>query len=136
MQPPSAILETALYCPDLDAAHHFYGTVLGLPLITRAGNRHLFFRLNQSVLLIFNPAETRLPASNPAMPVPSHGATGPGHMCFAATRPEIDTWRAHLTAHQIPIEAEFDWPSGARSLYIRDPAGNSVEFAEPRLWFA
>ena len=28
-----------------------------------------------------------------------------------------------------------DWPNGARSLYFRDPAGNSVEIAEPRLWF-
>ena len=34
----------------------------------------------------------------------------------------------------LAVEAEFDWPNGARSLYLRDPAGNSVEFAEPRLW--
>ncbi|MGN6582964.1 MAG: glyoxalase/bleomycin resistance/extradiol dioxygenase family protein, partial [Rhizobiaceae bacterium] len=24
--------------------------------------------------------------------------------------------------------------SGGRSIYFRDPAGNSIEFAEPRIW--
>jgi hypothetical protein len=33
-----------------------------------------------------------------------------------------------------PVEADFRWPNEARSIYVRDPAGNSVEFAEPRLW--
>ncbi|TIR45476.1 MAG: glyoxalase/bleomycin resistance/extradiol dioxygenase family protein, partial [Mesorhizobium sp.] len=23
---------------------------------------------------------------------------------------------------------------GGRSIYIRDPSGNSIEFAEPRIW--
>ncbi|TIX39705.1 MAG: glyoxalase/bleomycin resistance/extradiol dioxygenase family protein, partial [Mesorhizobium sp.] len=25
-------------------------------------------------------------------------------------------------------------PQGGRSIYIRDPSGNSIEFAEPRIW--
>ena len=32
------------------------------------------------------------------------------------------------------IEADFRWPNGARSLYFRDPAGNSVEIVDPGLW--
>jgi len=29
---------------------------------------------------------------------------------------------------------DFEWPQGGRSIYFRDPAGNSLEFAEPRIW--
>jgi catechol 2,3-dioxygenase-like lactoylglutathione lyase family enzyme len=139
LPPPVAILETALYAPDLDAAETFYGTLLGLPKVTRAGNRHVFFRLPGAMLLVFNPAETvRSPAPD-ALPVPPHGALGAGHIAFAATGAEIDGWRARLQAAGVAIEADFRWPGkngapGARSLYVRDPAGNSVEFAEPRLW--
>jgi catechol 2,3-dioxygenase-like lactoylglutathione lyase family enzyme len=137
--PPATILETALYAPDLDAAEAFYGTLLGLPKVTRAGNRHVFFRLADAMLLIFNPAETAKPPADPALPVPPHGADGPGHLAFAASAEEIDQWRQRLTAAGVAIEADFRWPGkdgapGARSLYVRDPAGNSIEFAEPRLW--
>lgn len=129
------ILETALYAPNLDAAEAFYGGLLGLPKVARAGDRHVFFRCGQAMLLIFNPAETIRPAAPGALPVPAHGATGPGHVAFAATARDLDRWRDRLTAADLPIEADFRWPgSGARSLYVRDPAGNSVEFAEPRLW--
>lgn len=131
---PAAILESALYAPDLDAAQAFYETVLALPLLTRAGNRHAFFKLDHGMLLLFNPAETSRLSDHAALPVPPHGATGPGHLCFAATRPQIALWRDRLIAHGVAIEAEIDWPGGARSLYFRDPAGNSLEFAEPRLW--
>jgi catechol 2,3-dioxygenase-like lactoylglutathione lyase family enzyme len=37
-------------------------------------------------------------------------------------------------AYGIEIEADFRWPNGARSLYFRDPAGNSVELADPAIW--
>jgi len=39
-----------------------------------------------------------------------------------------------LDAARIAIEADFEWPGGGRSVYVRDPAGNSVEFAEARIW--
>lgn len=131
--PPTAILETALYAPDLDAAEAFYGILLGLQKVTRAGNRHVFFRLSTGMLLIFNPAETVHPSG--ALPVPPHGAHGPGHVAFAATAEEIDQWRQRLADAGVAIEADLRWPgSDARSLSVRDPAGNSVEFAEPRLW--
>jgi catechol 2,3-dioxygenase-like lactoylglutathione lyase family enzyme len=131
---PAAILETAIYAGDLVAAEDFYGRTLGLPLIAKVPGRHLFFRVGEGVLLVFDPAATEIRAPDAMLPVPVHGARGAGHVCFAASRDEIDAWRDHLTRAGVPIEVEFDWPNGARSLYIRDPAGNSVEFAEPRLW--
>lgn len=137
MPPPPAItgvLEAALYAEDLDAAEAFYHGLLGMEVVLRLPGRHVFFRAGETILLVFNPDETAKPAQNPRLPVPCHGARGPGHVCFRASRDEITRWRAHLTAHDIAVDAAFDWPNGARSLYVRDPAGNSVEFAEPHLW--
>ena len=57
-EPLEAILETALYAADLDAAEAFYGGVLGLEKVSRQGNRHLFYRCGPGILLIFNPTET------------------------------------------------------------------------------
>jgi catechol 2,3-dioxygenase-like lactoylglutathione lyase family enzyme len=131
---PARILETALYVDDLDAAEAFYGGLLGLERIARVGERHVFFRCGPGILLVFNPEETRLPPQNPTMPVPPHGATGEGHVCFALGADDLVAQHAVLVREGITIEADFRWPNGARSIYIRDPAGNSVEFAEPRLW--
>ncbi|SLN09986.1 VOC family protein [Ruegeria meonggei] len=131
---PIGILEAALYVDDLDEAERFYGDVLALEKIQRASNRHVFFRVGGSVLLLFNADETEKPPGNPDLPVPPHGARGPGHVCLILTRAQIDTMRKHLLDWNIPVDAQFDWPSGARSLYVRDPAGNSVEFAESHLW--
>lgn len=131
---PAALLETALYAADLDAAEAFYAGLLGLPVILRQPGRHVFFRIGAAVLLVFDPASTATADPGAHFPVPPHGAHGPGHICFAATRAEIAAWRDRFIAAGIGIEADFDWPNGARSLYIRDPAGNSVEFAEARLW--
>lgn len=134
MAGPAAILETVLYAPDLDAAETFYRDVLGLPLVAREGDRHVFFRCGDQMLLIFNPAETVKQPGDASLPVPPHGATGAGHVCFRASAGEIDAWRRRLGDAGIGIEADFEWPQRGRSIYFRDPAGNSVEFAEPRIW--
>ena len=39
-----------------------------------------------------------------------------------------------MAAHGVAIEHEQTWPRGGRSFYVRDPAGNSIEFATPRIW--
>ena len=131
---PSQILESALYADDLDAAEAFYGTILGLELIGRGGNRHLFFRCGPGMLLIFNPAETILPPGEHQLPIPPHGARGPGHLCFRATSDEIDAWAARLTKADVAIESTVDWPDGGPSHYFRDPAGKSLAFTEARIW--
>ncbi|MEM8570790.1 MAG: VOC family protein [Pseudomonadota bacterium] len=131
---PARILETAVYVDDLDAAEGFYGDLLGLEKVGRVGNRHIFYRCGQGMLLVFNPKETVAPPQNPALPVPPHGSIGEGHMCFGADAAALDAIIAHLQSAGIEIEADFNWPNGARSIYVRDPAGNSIEFSEPRLW--
>lgn len=131
---PNGVLEAALYAVDLDAAEAFYGGVLGLERVQRAGERHVFFRAGGTVVLVFNPNQTVHPSGNDDLPVPPHGAKGPGHLCFSTRPADLDLWLARFDATGVEIEADFRWPNGARSIYVRDPAGNSIEFAEPRLW--
>lgn len=137
---PSSILETVLYAEDLDAAEAFYTSVLGLTVHAKSAGRQVFFHCGKQMLLIFNPKATVVaPAVDSRLPVPPHGAIGEGHVCFAATADEIERWKAHLKACGVAIEADFRWPAadggeGGRSIYFRDPAGNAIEFAEPRIW--
>ncbi|PRD43468.1 glyoxalase/bleomycin resistance/extradiol dioxygenase family protein [Phyllobacterium phragmitis] len=131
---PVAVLESVLYVTDLPRAIAFYRDVLGLELAGHADHRAAFFRCGSSVVILFDADETIKPAAPGKLPVPAHGAKGPGHLCFSASRAEIVEWKAHLQAHGVEIESEFDWPNGAHSLYFRDPSGNSLEFAEPQLW--
>src|SRR5215470_12758473 len=132
---PSTILESALYVTDLGKAEAFYRDVLGLALIGKVDGRHVFFRCGEGILLIFNAEATEVPpASDAKLPVPPHGARGPGHLCFSATAEEIERWKAVLTTRGTAIEADFEWPQGGRSIYFRDPSGNSLEFAELRIW--
>ena len=93
-------------------------------------DRGLAFRCGATVLLVFDSARTRIPDTD----VPAHGATGEGHIAFAMDDSELDAWRGRLRESGIAIEAEVEWPTGGRSLYFRDPAGNVVELAPPTLW--
>lgn len=131
---PDRILETALYVDDLDAAAAFYGDLIGLETLTRVDGRHHFFRCGDGVLLLFVADQTLKPSTDPRLPVPPHGTKGPGHACFAVDGTHLDDWRQRLADAGIAIEADFRWPNTARSIYVRDPAGNSIELAEPKLW--
>lgn len=123
--------ETILYAEDLDAADGFYSGVLGLRRMSLDTHRGIGFRVDErSVLLVFNPIETAKPHDL----VPSHGARGPGHIAFRVDAGELPVWRARLVGSGYAVEREVEWPSGAQSFYVRDPAGNSVEFAEGEIW--
>lgn len=129
------MLETALYTDDLMAADRFYGGVLGLERIAFVEGRHVFFRCGRGVVLIFDRRSTAsVSTSVGGTAVPLHGASGAGHMALAVRDADLPAWRAHLEQHGIGIESEIAWPRGGRSLYVRDPAGNSVELASPLIW--
>lgn len=137
--PVLGTLESALYADDLQAATDFWQGVMGLDAFQTVPGRHVFFRVTDDprpqVLLVFRPDATGQPPKPDArLPVPPHGARGPGHFCLAVAPDAMDRWREHLTAHGIAIEADFHWPNGARSIYLRDPAGNSIELADPAIW--
>jgi catechol 2,3-dioxygenase-like lactoylglutathione lyase family enzyme len=128
--PIETVVETAVYTTDLAAAERFYADVLGLDLLGRDADRHVFFRVGPaSMLLIFNPHTTRKGGG-----LPAHGTTGAGHFALGIWPDTLDEWRRHLTARGIAVEQEVAWPRGGRSLYFRDPAGNAVELVTPSVW--
>ena len=131
MPPPvNRVLETVIYCSDLDAAERFYGGILGLRLGSRSGNRGLFYVVDNAVLLIFNAAETVKGGT-----VPAHGARGSGHFALEIEPDQYDTWLAHLRSSGVAIEQEHFWPEwNARSIYFRDPAGNVAELITRGAW--
>jgi catechol 2,3-dioxygenase-like lactoylglutathione lyase family enzyme len=124
------VLEACLYADDLDAAQAFYAGVLNLPVHSQVRGRHIFFRCGEGMFLLFNPGAT----SQPGQGVPSHGARGPGHVALAIDEADLTGWRERLAQHGVEVEAEVTWPSGGQSIYVRDPAGNSVELATPQTW--
>jgi len=126
---PTFVLETSLYARDLAAAEDFYGPLLGLDVLFREEGRHVFFRCGPGTLLLFHPEATRTGTT-----LPPHGTDGDGHVAFAVAPERLGAWRRHLHRHEIDVEHEEEWGNGRRSLYVRDPAGNSVELASADLW--
>ena len=128
----SEILEVALYVTDLAAAEEFYTKILGLSLYSRFADRHVFLRCGDRMVLLFNAEETAHSGDGP-LDAPEHGMKGAGHIAFAVRDCEIDQWKEHLTTQGVSIEKEICWEKG-RSLYFRDPSGNSVEITSPVIW--
>lgn len=129
------VLETAVYAEDLAAAERFYHDVLGLEVFLRHEGRLVFFRCGAGMFLVFNPAATerdRIIVNGAT--IPTHGARGPGHVAFRVPEAEMERWRRHLVRAGVEIESEVRWAEGGRSLYVRDPAGNSVELATAATW--
>jgi catechol 2,3-dioxygenase-like lactoylglutathione lyase family enzyme len=124
------ILETCLYVDDLAKAEHFYHDILGLEVESRQEGRHVFFHCGRRMLLLFNPLASRESSDH----FPGHGAFGPGHVAFAVGSANMTAWIDHLKANHVEIERKIDWPQGGRSVYFRDPAGNSLELATPQIW--
>jgi len=124
------ILETSLYVDDLARAERFYVEVLGLVLVGKQEGRHVFLRCGERMLLLFNPLGSRESSDQ----FPPHGAFGPGHVAFGVGERSLERWTAWLAEHDVAIERVIDWPQGGRSLYFRDPAGNSLELTTPRIW--
>jgi catechol 2,3-dioxygenase-like lactoylglutathione lyase family enzyme len=116
------IKETCLYIIDLEEAKHFYHEVLGLPLINYLPGKHLFLRAGESVLLCFNPEDSRTKESPPA-----HYANGPQHLAFEVPLAEYEKHKNRLIRKNIEIIDEVTWRSGRKSFYFKDPAGNVLE---------
>lgn len=122
----SKILETVLYVNDLAAAEKFYSEVLCLS--GKDGN----FVVGEGMLLLFD-ASKSIKQKTP----PPHGATGPGHMAFEVPFEEYEFWKKYVAEKGVKIEEERIWDKGdpnVRSFYFRDPSGNVLEIATPRMW--
>jgi catechol 2,3-dioxygenase-like lactoylglutathione lyase family enzyme len=121
--------ETVLYTDDVDALASFYEDAIGLTQIDPPDAHSAAFRLEDAnVLLMFDRSRT----AEPGRFVPPHGTAGQGHVAFRVD--DLDAAAGDLRANGVEIEREISWPKGGRSVYFRDPAGNSVEFVEGEIW--
>ncbi len=127
----TGLYEAVLYGHDLAALASFYEDVIGLRPVSDMGDLGAAFRLpDGGILLLFDPDL----ASVPGRLAPSHGTTGPGHVAFRIEAAGYDGWLDRLRDAGIEIETELTWKLGGRSIYVRDPAGNSVELVEGEVW--
>ena len=125
-----AVVETGIYVSDLRATEAFYGSILGLRVIGKESGRHVFFQAGEASVLLAFLADATLKGD----PLPAHGTTGPGHFALGIEAESFDAWRQLLQRHGVAIEKEVEWPRRGKSLYFRDPAGNSVELVTPGVW--
>lgn len=132
-----SVHETVLYAADPPSTARFYHEVLGLRTIGTTDNNSAALRLphGDAVLLIFRPDH----AATPGRGVPTHGSAAPGHsgaghVAFRIASGSLPAWRVRLESQSIPIELERTWNRGGASIYIRDPAGNSVELVDGTIW--
>lgn len=107
---------------------------LGLDLVSEEKGRHVFLKAGKSMLLIFNPENTRFSVNSN---FPTHGAiTPPSSIHFALEIEQVDyeVARNILKQNGIPIEKEMSWDSDGKSIYFRDPVGNLVEVITKGQW--
>lgn len=127
----SGVYEAVVYGEDLDALEGFYGELLRLRRTGVGSARGRAFRVSAGqMLLVFRASQTRRAHAD----VPSHGMEGQGHVALAVEG--LEAWRARLASAGVAVEREVPWPAGGRSIYVRDPAGNSVELIEGEAWEA
>lgn len=116
------IKETCLYVNDLEGAKNFYHEVLGLPLIHYQPAKHLFLKAGTSVLLLFNPEDSKTKTSPPA-----HFGGGKQHFAFEVKQNDYAKTKADIVGKGIVIIEEITWESGQKSFYFNDTEGNVLE---------
>jgi catechol 2,3-dioxygenase-like lactoylglutathione lyase family enzyme len=124
----SAVLETALYFDDQQRSERFYSGVLGLRLLDREEGRSLFYRIGDSILLLFNAETTQRGGS-----LPPHGASGSVHVCFRCEPEAYEEWKGLVAGHGVELLKETHWNPGL-SFYFHDPDGNLLEIANRDIW--
>lgn len=123
------IKETCIYSRDLTAARKFYHNLLGLPVIGEVAGRYIFFRAGSSVLLCFNPDDSRQKQSPPA-----HFSEGQYHFAFEVNAKEYDDHKTEIQKQGITIIETVVWKNGQESFYFNDPIGNVVEIVPEGIW--
>ena len=116
------IKETCLYVEDLEQIKQFYNVDLGLPIIHYEPGKHLFFRLGSSVLLCFNPNDSKTKVTPPA-----HFGGGKQHVALEVKKSDYVKTKEEIKSKGISIIDEVIWKSGQESFYFEDPAGNILE---------
>ena len=123
------IKETCLYFKDLVVANEFYHGVLGFPIISSVAGKHIFYRVGTSILLCFNPEE-----SKHKIHPPGHYGEGKQHLAFEVSREEYELHKQELLAKGIRIIDKVIWETGQESFYFEDPEHHVLEIVPKGIW--
>ncbi|HSJ67150.1 MAG TPA: VOC family protein [Anditalea sp.] len=123
------IKETCIYINDLDLAEKFYHGILELPIISKVEKRHIFFRCGTSVLLCFNPEETKYEQN-----LPPHYAVGKQHIAFEVKQEDYGNTLKKFKDHGIVITHVQKWKDDKESFYFEDPFGHVLEIIQDGIW--
>lgn len=125
----SQIKETCLYIQDIDVSNDFYHDILGLEVIGKAEDRHIFFRAGGSVLLCFIAENSKHKTSPPA-----HYATGKQHFALEVEPKEYVKTKEEVISFGIEIIDVLVWKSGQESFYFNDLDGHVLEVVPKGVW--
>ena len=121
------IKETCLYVRNLERAKKFYEETLELQLISYVNNKYVFFQVGDTVLLLFNPDDSKTKDSPPA-----HYAEGKQHFAFEVTSASYQEVKNRILSKGIKITDEITWPQGGQSFYFEDTESNVLEVVTDR----
>lgn len=112
---------TVIFARDMAAMRHFYGVVLGLPVLQELSASWVAYRVGSTTLAL---AEHGRRFKDPAPP--------PGvlslQLAFRVPPKIVDACAEELAAAGVNIESPpTDQPFGHRTLFFRDPDGNVLE---------
>lgn len=109
---PFAEQVTFVYATDLEASHHFYHEVLGLPLV-----------LDQGACRIYGVTPSAY------LGVCDHRAPDPSGVIVTLVTEDVDAWHRHLAAAGVPIDAPPSYSDrfDVYQFFARDPDGYLVE---------
>ncbi|MCG6658119.1 VOC family protein [Halomonas campisalis] len=116
--PLNGMRHIALQVQDLEACERFYVDILGMRVLRRAHEDLVYLTLGND-----NFSLSRAKADTGGDPQRLD------HFGFVVDTPEdVDAWHAYLQASGVEVvRGPHDHGDGGRSLYCRDPDGNSVQ---------
>ena len=100
---------------------HFYGTVLGLPILQELGPQWIAYRIGSTTLAL---TERGLMFDDEPTPAGMLSV----QLAFRVSPQMVDACAAEFGTHGVRIVSPpTDQPWGHRTLFVRDPDGNIIE---------
>src|SRR3954452_23370338 len=110
----SGILETALYVKDIANSAAFYRRIFEFDVLLESDRLIALNVAGKGALLLFAEGATKAAFTTPGGVIPGHAGAGPTHFAFSIASGDVEPWRKHLAAQNLPIESEVEWNGGAQ----------------------
>lgn len=123
------IIETSIYVKNLRKTMAFYQDLLGFEMISYVKDRHIFFKVGNTILQCYLGSHTKT-----LQTLPSHYATGTMRIGFEIPEGEYENSMQAIKDLGIEIAHEQMWENNKRSFFFYDPDGNVLEGVEAGSW--